>query len=151
MRSSFLPIASLLLSIWGFVALTTAIEFLENLATWKLKFVCCSATIEFPENLAIWKLKFVCCSASCSNLMSINRASPFMPLLFYCWDMTTASMYSEALAFIWQMLKQYVLANDFHSNHQFETPYSNLHYFSPIACLLLSTCGFVALITANIS
>ncbi|KAK0571336.1 hypothetical protein LWI29_014376 [Acer saccharum] len=91
MHSSFLPIASLLLSIWGFVALTTAIE--------------------FPENLAIWKLKFVCCS----------------------------------------MLKQYVLANDFHSNHQFETPYSTLHYFSPIACLLLSTCGFVALITANIS
>ncbi|KAK4853274.1 hypothetical protein QYF36_006467 [Acer negundo] len=43
----FSPIASLLLSIWGSVAsLTTANEFPENLAIWKLKFVCCSSNAE---------------------------------------------------------------------------------------------------------
>ncbi|KAI9192003.1 hypothetical protein LWI28_016838 [Acer negundo] len=43
----FSPIASLLLSILGSVAsLTTANEFPENLAIWKLKFVCCSSNAE---------------------------------------------------------------------------------------------------------
>ncbi|TXG61656.1 hypothetical protein EZV62_013019 [Acer yangbiense] len=87
MHSFFLPIASLLLSIWGFVALTTAIE--------------------FPENLAIWMPKFVCCS-----------------------------------------MLRLRLANDFLGNHQSETPLCTLPYFLPIASLLLSIWGFVALITA---
>ncbi|KAK0570705.1 hypothetical protein LWI29_005250 [Acer saccharum] len=43
----FSPISSLLLSIGGSVALlTTANEFPENLAIWKLKFVCCSSNAE---------------------------------------------------------------------------------------------------------
>ncbi|KAL5768519.1 hypothetical protein ACOSP7_015064 [Xanthoceras sorbifolium] len=42
----FSPIASLLLSTWGFLALTIANEFPENLAIWKMKFVCCSANAE---------------------------------------------------------------------------------------------------------
>ncbi|KAK1549346.1 hypothetical protein Q3G72_000481 [Acer saccharum] len=76
MHSSFLPIASLLLSIWGFVALTTAIEFPENLAIWKLKFVCCSVNAEaliFPENLTVWKMVLCAVLQIAAALVSHRR------------------------------------------------------------------------------
>ncbi|KAL5835657.1 hypothetical protein ACOSQ3_015211 [Xanthoceras sorbifolium] len=89
----FSSIACSLLSTWRFVALTTANE--------------------FPENLAIWKMMFICCFASSHQTSTAIASLTRLTTLFFTFRqlllstpgfvaLTTANELPENLA-IWRM------------------------------------------------